>query len=179
MPSAGKCILSGMPGNDWVAFSIESAGEKDDYGSSCVLSCRIIESLYPHTSFDVPVMNIAFEAAAAGASGVEAALRQQGRTDITVAAWAGDGGTCLILGFKRSPGLWSEALISSISVITIKSIPTQGFNGVEQPRLQHGLRQQLVGKPSFEKRWEKLSLHTTFHTQRKLVLAIRRISIAK
>jgi pyruvate/2-oxoacid:ferredoxin oxidoreductase beta subunit len=38
-------------------------------------------------------MNIAFEAAAAGASGVEAALRQQGRTDITVAAWAGDGGT--------------------------------------------------------------------------------------
>jgi pyruvate ferredoxin oxidoreductase beta subunit len=38
-------------------------------------------------------MNIAFEAAAAGASGVEAALRKQGRTDITVAAWAGDGGT--------------------------------------------------------------------------------------
>jgi len=28
----------------------------------------VIESLYPNTSFDVPVMNIAFEAAAAGAS---------------------------------------------------------------------------------------------------------------
>lgn len=53
----------------------------------------VIESLYPHTSFDIPVMNIAFEAAAAGASGVEAALRKQGRGDITVLAWAGDGGT--------------------------------------------------------------------------------------
>lgn len=53
----------------------------------------VIESLYPHTSFDVPVMNIAFEAAAAGASGIEAALRKQGKEDTTVLAWAGDGGT--------------------------------------------------------------------------------------
>jgi len=53
----------------------------------------VIESLYPNTSFDVPVMNIAFEAAAAGASGVEAALRQLGKGDTTVVAWAGDGGT--------------------------------------------------------------------------------------
>ena len=53
----------------------------------------VIESLYPNTSFDIPVMNIAFEAAAAGASGIEAALRQQGKKDTTVVAWAGDGGT--------------------------------------------------------------------------------------
>ncbi len=53
----------------------------------------VIESLYPNTSFDIPVMNIAFEAAAAGASGVEAGLRMQGKTDTTVVAWAGDGGT--------------------------------------------------------------------------------------
>jgi pyruvate ferredoxin oxidoreductase beta subunit len=53
----------------------------------------VIESLYPHTSFGIPVMNIAFEAAAAGASGVEAALRKQGKKDITILAWAGDGGT--------------------------------------------------------------------------------------
>jgi len=53
----------------------------------------VIESLYPHTSIDVPLMNIAFEAAAAGASGVEAALRQLGKNDTTVLAWAGDGGT--------------------------------------------------------------------------------------
>jgi len=53
----------------------------------------VIESLYPNTSFDIPVMNIAFEAAAAGASGVEAGLRMQGKSDTTVVAWAGDGGT--------------------------------------------------------------------------------------
>ena len=53
----------------------------------------VIESLHPHTSIGVPVMNIAFEAAAAGASGVEAALRQLGKGDTTVLAWAGDGGT--------------------------------------------------------------------------------------
>jgi pyruvate ferredoxin oxidoreductase beta subunit len=53
----------------------------------------VIESLYPNTSFDIPVMNIAFEAAAAGASGVEAGLRMQGKADTTVVAWAGDGGT--------------------------------------------------------------------------------------
>ena len=53
----------------------------------------VIESLHPNTSFDIPVMNIAFEAAAAGASGVEAALRKQGKEDVTVLAWAGDGGT--------------------------------------------------------------------------------------
>jgi pyruvate ferredoxin oxidoreductase beta subunit len=53
----------------------------------------VIESLYPKTCFDIPVMNIAFEAAAAGASGVEAGLRMQGKKDITVVAWAGDGGT--------------------------------------------------------------------------------------
>lgn len=53
----------------------------------------VIESLHPNTSFNIPTMNIAFEAAAAGASGVEAGLRQQGKDDVTVVAWAGDGGT--------------------------------------------------------------------------------------
>ena len=67
----------------------------------------VIESLYPFTSFSVPVMNIAFEAAAAGASGVEAALRQQGKTDTTVVAWAGDGGTYDI-GIQALPGAFER-----------------------------------------------------------------------
>ena len=46
----------------------------------------VIESLHPKTSFNIPVMNIAFEAAAAGASGIEAGLRKQGKTDTTVVA---------------------------------------------------------------------------------------------
>lgn len=53
----------------------------------------VIQSLYPKTSFGVPTMNIAFEAAAASASGIAAALADQGREDEMVVAWAGDGGT--------------------------------------------------------------------------------------
>ena len=53
----------------------------------------VIQSLHPYTSFDIPIMNIAFEAAAAGASGIVAALKQLGKEETTVLAWAGDGGT--------------------------------------------------------------------------------------
>ena len=53
----------------------------------------VIESLHPYTSFDIPVLNIAFEAAAAASSGVVAALETMSKDDITAVAWAGDGGT--------------------------------------------------------------------------------------
>ena len=88
----GNASCPGCPATIGLRLVLKALGKKT---IMVVPACctAVIESLYPHTSFDVPVMNIAFEAAAAGASGVEAALRQQGRTDITVAAWAGDGGT--------------------------------------------------------------------------------------
>jgi len=53
----------------------------------------VIEALYPKTAFNVPVLNIAFEAAAAGASGVAAALKMLHETDVVPVVWAGDGGT--------------------------------------------------------------------------------------
>ncbi|MFX1485904.1 MAG: pyruvate synthase subunit PorB [Promethearchaeota archaeon] len=53
----------------------------------------IIQGLYPKTAIGVPLLNIAFEAAAAAASGITAGFRAQGKKDITVVAWAGDGGT--------------------------------------------------------------------------------------
>jgi pyruvate ferredoxin oxidoreductase beta subunit len=49
--------------------------------------------VYPAASFNVPVLNIAFEASAAAASGVVAALKRQGKGDTNVVVWAGDGGT--------------------------------------------------------------------------------------
>jgi len=52
-----------------------------------------VAGLFPRISFRVSVLNMAFEAAAAGASGVAAALKAKGVNDITVVAWAGDGGT--------------------------------------------------------------------------------------
>jgi pyruvate ferredoxin oxidoreductase beta subunit len=53
----------------------------------------IIQGAYPYTSFAVPTQNILFEATAAAASGVVAALRQRRLENITVVGWAGDGGT--------------------------------------------------------------------------------------
>ena len=52
----------------------------------------VIQGLYPKTCFSVPLVNIAFEAAAACASGIEAALKRKGeRANVLVVA--GDGGT--------------------------------------------------------------------------------------
>jgi pyruvate ferredoxin oxidoreductase beta subunit len=53
----------------------------------------VLHSAYPFTAFDIPCLNIAFEAAAAAASGVVAAYEARGIKDVTVLAWAGDGGT--------------------------------------------------------------------------------------
>lgn len=112
----------------------------------------VIESLHPNTSFDIPIMNIAFEAAAAGASGVEAALRKQGREDITVVAWAGDGGTYDI-GIQALSGALSDRLISFTFAITIRYIPIQVFSEVVQHLTLLGPQRLLVAKPSSEKKW--------------------------
>ena len=53
----------------------------------------VFQSAFPFTAFANPCLNIAFEAAAAAASGVVAAYESRGLKDITVLAWAGDGGT--------------------------------------------------------------------------------------
>lgn len=88
----GNAACPGCPATLGLRVVLKALGKKT---IMVVPACctAVIESLYPHTSLDIPVMNIAFEAAAAGASGVEAALRKQGKEDINVLAWAGDGGT--------------------------------------------------------------------------------------
>ena len=53
----------------------------------------VLQSAFPFTAFNMPCLNIAFEAAAAAASGVVAAYEARGLKDVTVLAWAGDGGT--------------------------------------------------------------------------------------
>lgn len=89
---AGNAACAGCPATMALRTVLKALGKNT---IMVVPACctAVIQSLYPTSSFDIPIMNIAFEAAAAGASGVEAALRQQGREDTTVLAWAGDGGT--------------------------------------------------------------------------------------
>ncbi len=53
----------------------------------------VLHGMYPRTSVTVPVLHTAFETTGAAASGVVAALEAQGRDDVAVVGWAGDGGT--------------------------------------------------------------------------------------
>jgi pyruvate ferredoxin oxidoreductase beta subunit/2-oxoisovalerate ferredoxin oxidoreductase beta subunit len=53
----------------------------------------VIDGPAPFSAAGVPLMHTPFASAAATASGVRAALDRQGKTDTTVCAWAGDGGT--------------------------------------------------------------------------------------
>lgn len=63
----------------------------------------ILSGAFPTTAFKIPMFHTAFETAAACASGVKAALRMQGKDDINVLAWAGDGGT-LDIGLQALSG---------------------------------------------------------------------------
>jgi len=57
-------------------------------------SClTVLQGLFPVASTKLPCLNVTFASTAAAASGILAALKAQGKDTITVAAWAGDGGT--------------------------------------------------------------------------------------
>ncbi len=63
----------------------------------------VIVGPYPFEALKVPVLQVAFETAAISAAGVRAALDAQGKHDVTVLAWAGDGGT-FDIGFQSLSG---------------------------------------------------------------------------
>lgn len=59
-----------------------------------VPSCAaVVSGPYPYAAFDIPMFHSAFEIAAPTAAGIAAALKVQGKEDVPVLAFAGDGGT--------------------------------------------------------------------------------------
>ncbi len=54
---------------------------------------EVVSTPYPQTAWRVPYIHVAFENAAAVASGIECALKKLGKKDVKVVAFAGDGGT--------------------------------------------------------------------------------------
>lgn len=57
-------------------------------------SClTVLQGLHPIASTRLPCLNVTFASTAASATGLSAAMRALGKTNTTVAAWAGDGGT--------------------------------------------------------------------------------------
>ncbi len=70
---------------------------------------EVFSTKYPESAWCVPWIHSLFENAAAVASGIEAALRFQGKKDkISVIAQAGDGGTADI-GLQALSGMWERA----------------------------------------------------------------------
>ena len=88
----GSAACPGCPATIGLRTVLKALGKKTIL---VVPACctAVIESWYPNSSFNVPLLNIAFEASGATASGIVSALKQKGRDDINVVVWAGDGGT--------------------------------------------------------------------------------------
>lgn len=60
----------------------------------CATGClEVMTTPYPETAWRVPFVHVAFENAGAVASGVERALKSQGKEDAHVIAFGGDGGS--------------------------------------------------------------------------------------
>ncbi len=88
----GHAACPGCPVTIALRIALKALGKKTILviPASC---SAVIQSLHPKTSFNVPTLNIAFEASAAAASGIASALKKFGMEDINAVVWAGDGGS--------------------------------------------------------------------------------------
>ena len=75
-----------------VKLALNALGE-NTVAISATGCLEVMTTPYPETSWEVPFIHVAFENSGAVASGVESALRIQGKDDVNVVAFGGDGGT--------------------------------------------------------------------------------------
>ena len=75
-----------------VKLALNALGE-NTVAISATGCLEVMTTPYPETAWEVPVIHVAFENSGAVASGVESALRIQGKLDVNVIAFGGDGGT--------------------------------------------------------------------------------------
>ena len=89
---SGNAACQGCAGLLAMRYCLKALGDKTIV---VVPACcwTVLSGAFPATAFNVPMFHTAFETAASCACGVKAALRMQGKDDINVLAWAGDGGT--------------------------------------------------------------------------------------
>jgi pyruvate ferredoxin oxidoreductase beta subunit/2-oxoisovalerate ferredoxin oxidoreductase beta subunit len=89
---SGHLACAGCGAALGMRLALKALGEKTIV---VVPACCFAVSIgaYPFNAMKVPVLNVAFETAAVSAAGVRAGLDAQGKKDVTVLAWAGDGGT--------------------------------------------------------------------------------------
>jgi len=88
----GHAACAGCSSSMGLRFALKALGE--DVIMSIPACCTSVwQGPYPKSAINVPVLNIAFAAAASAASGISGALQAKGNKDTTVLAWAGDGGS--------------------------------------------------------------------------------------
>ena len=89
---AGNLACAGCGANLAMRLALKALGDR-----TIVLippSCwAVFDGSYPFSSLRVPLLHVAFEAAASTAAGVKAGLVAKGDDETLVMAWAGDGGT--------------------------------------------------------------------------------------
>ncbi len=88
----GHLACPGCGASLGMRLALKALGEKT---MVVVPACcwSIIAGPFPYSAVNVPLFHTAFETAASVASGLRAALDMKGEDDVTVMAWAGDGGT--------------------------------------------------------------------------------------
>ncbi|MEM0374299.1 MAG: pyruvate synthase subunit PorB [Sulfolobaceae archaeon] len=98
---SGTSACPGCPEN--MAMRMLGFALGDNVALIVVAGCSsIIQGLGPKNAFNYPVLNIAFAAGPAAASGMSRAYKLRNK-DVTVVVWAGDGGTADI-GFASLSG---------------------------------------------------------------------------
>ncbi len=90
--TSGHKACQGCSGAMAMRYALKALGDKTVV---VIPACcwTVFEGEFPYTCMRVPLLHTAFETAASASSGVRAALKMKGREDVTVMAWAGDGGT--------------------------------------------------------------------------------------
>ncbi len=98
----GHLACQGCGATIAIRYVLKALGEKTVVViPACCWS--IIAGLFPSSCLGVPLIHTAFETSAVAATGARAALDMQGKEDVHVLAWAGDGGT-FDIGFQALSG---------------------------------------------------------------------------
>ena len=87
----GHTSCAGCPATIGIRHILKATGKNVIIANATSCS-EIFSSAYPTTAWPVPYIHVAFECVASVASGIEAALKKQGK-NTQVIAIAGDGGT--------------------------------------------------------------------------------------
>lgn len=90
--ASGHRGCAGCGASIGVRLALKALG-KNTVAVSATGCLEVMTTPYPETAWEIPWIHVAFENAGAVASGVESALRIQGKDDVNVVAFGGDGGT--------------------------------------------------------------------------------------